>query len=164
MSIPKITPNLWFDHQAEEAARFYTSIFEDARLGLITRYTEEGFESHGKPAGSVMTVEFFLNGQGFVAINGGPQFTFSEAISLEVRCQTQAEVDYYWEKLSAGGDPRAQQCGWLKDKYGLSWQIVPVALLEMLQHPDDAKVQQMLRAMFAMKKLDLAALQAAFEG
>lgn len=159
----KITPNLWFDDQAEEAALFYTSIFKDASIQRITRYGKAGFEFHGKPEGSVMTVEFQVEGQNFVALNGGPHFTFNEAVSLEIRCDTQEEVDYYWEKLSEGGDPGAQQCGWLKDKYGLSWQIVPTELIELLHDPDGGKVEKMLTAMYSMQKLDIKVLKRAFD-
>lgn len=159
----KITPNLWFDDQAEEAALFYTSIFKDASIQRITRYGKAGFEFHGKPEGSVMTVEFQVEGQNFVALNGGPHFTFNEAVSLEIRCDTQEEVDYYWEKLSEGGDPGAQQCGWLKDKYGLSWQIVPTELIELLHDPDGGKVEKMLTAMYSMQKLDIEVLKRAFD-
>src|SRR5918995_258285 len=130
--IQKITPCLWFDDRAEEAVEFYTAVFRNSKIVKIARYGEAGFEIHGKPAGTVMTVAFELDGQTFTALNGGPLFKFNEAISLEVNCQTQEEVDYYWERLSAGGDPKAQQCGWLKDKYGVSWQVVPTGMYEML--------------------------------
>ena len=129
----KIAPCLWFDSQAEEAAKFYTGIFRNSKIGASRRYGEAGREIHGKPAGSVMTVAFELDGQAFTALNGGPMFKFNEAISLQVNCETQDEVDYYWEKLSEGGDEKAQQCGWLKDKYGVSWQIVPTILAEMIE-------------------------------
>ena len=160
----KITPCLWFDNQAEEAARFYVSIFENSSIGAITRYGKEGFEIHGRPAGSVMTVTFRLDGEEFTALNGGPHFKFSEAVSFVVRCRSQAEIDHYWEKLSQGGDEAARQCGWLKDKYGLSWQIVPVALFDMLQDRDLAKSDRVMKALLKMKKLDLAALQRAYDG
>src|SRR5499433_1866874 len=124
----KITPCLWFDNQAEEAANFYVSIFENSKIGHVTRYGEAGFEIHGRLAGTVMTVEFQLDGQNFVALNGGPVFKFNEAISFQVHCQTQEDIDHYWDDLSRGGDKNAQQCGWLKDKYGVSWQIVPSVL------------------------------------
>lgn len=162
--VSKIRPNLWFDTQAEEAARFYTETFKTARLGAITRYPEAGKEVHGKPPGSVMTVEFELNGLSFIALNGGPQFSFNEAISLEVECDDQAEVDYYWERLSQGGDPSAQVCGWLKDKFGLSWQIVPRGMTEMMNDPDREKTERVFAAMMQMQKLDLAELQRAFDG
>ena len=159
-----LRPNLWFDTQAEDAARFYTSIFKNASLGTVTHYPAAGQEIHGKPAGSVMTVEFELNGTTFVALNGGPHFTFNEAVSFEVPCDDQAEVDYYWEKLGEGGDPAAQQCGWLKDKFGLSWQVVPRGMEEMINHPDKEKSERAMEAMLKMKKLDIAELQRAFNG
>jgi len=160
----KITTNLWFDDQAEEAARFYTAIFKNSRIGRITYYGEDGHEVHRQKAGTVMTVEFELEGQPFVGLNGGPQFHFNESVSFIVDCDDQNEVDYYWEKLGAGGDPAAQQCGWLKDRYGVSWQIVPSALIEMVNDPDSEKVQRMLRVMYPMKKLDIAVLEKAFSG
>jgi predicted 3-demethylubiquinone-9 3-methyltransferase (glyoxalase superfamily) len=138
----KITPCLWFDNQAEEAAEFYTSTFPNSKIGNISRYGEAGQEVHGKPAGTVMTVAFELYGQKFTALNGGPIFKFNEAVSLQVDCETQEEVNYYWEKLSEGGDEKAQQCGWLKDKYGLSWQIVPRILAEILRDADESKSQR----------------------
>jgi predicted 3-demethylubiquinone-9 3-methyltransferase (glyoxalase superfamily) len=158
----KIVPCLWFDDQAEEAARFYTSIFPKSKIGNITRYGREGFEIHGRSEGSVMTVEFELDGQTFTALNGGPVFRFNEAISLQVDCETQAEVDRFWEKLSEGGDESAQQCGWLKDRYGLSWQIVPAILRRMLQDPDAAKSGSVMKALLKMKKLDIARLKQAY--
>jgi predicted 3-demethylubiquinone-9 3-methyltransferase (glyoxalase superfamily) len=161
---PRIQPCLWFDDQAEQAARFYTDIFKNSRVLTITRYGTAGFEIHRRPAGSVMTVEFELDGQRFTALNGGPAFTFNEAISLEVYCETQDEIDYYWEKLSAGGDPKAQQCGWLKDRYGVSWQVVPTALTEMVTNEKSEKSQRTFEAMLRMKKLDIAALEKAYEG
>ena len=160
----KITPCLWFDYQAEEAAKFYTSLFQDSAIGTITRYGKEGFEVHGRPEGSVMTVNFRLEGQEFTALNGGPLFKFTEAISFVVKCETQAEVDRYWNQLGEGGDERAQQCGWLKDKYGVSWQIVPAALFEMMANADGTKSERVMRAMLQMRKLDLAALHQAYEG
>ena len=163
-SVHKITPCLWFDDQAEEAARFYTGIFRGSRILHVSRYAEAGREIHGKPAGSAMTVEFELEGQRFTALNGGPQYRFSEAISLMVQCETQREVDHYWERLSQGGDESAQQCGWLKDRYGLSWQIVPEALPELIGGPDPAKSQRAMQAMFRMKKLDIDALRRAYAG
>lgn len=159
----KITPCLWFDDQAEEAAASYTSIFPDSRIVSVSRYGDAGQEVHGRPPGSVMTVAFELRGQAFVALNGGPFFKFNEAVSLQVDCESQEEVDYYWQKLGDGGDEAAKQCGWLKDKYGLSWQIVPRVLLEMLMDPDPAKSQPTMRAMLQMKKLDIAALRRAYE-
>ena len=160
----KLRTNLWFDSEAEEAARFYVDIFRDAKLGAITLYPKAGEEVSGKPPGSVLTVEFELFGNPFVALNGGPIFKFNEAISIEVECADQAEVDYYWEKLGEGGDPEAQQCGWLKDKYGLSWQIVSEGFARMMHDPDQAKVERAFEAMLPMKKLDLAELERAFEG
>jgi predicted 3-demethylubiquinone-9 3-methyltransferase (glyoxalase superfamily) len=158
---PRITPCLWFDDQAEAAANFYTGIFRNSRVTSIARYGEAGREVHGKPAGSVMIVAFELDGQAFTALNGGPVFTFNEAISFQVRCETQADVDHYWEKLSEGGDERAQQCGWLKDRYGVSWQIVPSVLPEILGGPDSAKSQRAMAAMLRMKKIDIAELRRA---
>lgn len=158
----KITPHLWFDHQAEEAAKFYTSIFKNATIGDIRRYGKEGFEIHGHPAGRVMTVSFQISGQEFVALNGGPHFKFSEAISFMVHCETQEEVDHYWEKLSEGGDKNAQQCGWLKDKFGVSWQVVPNALGAMLQDKDAKRAGRVMGALLKMKKLDIAALRRAY--
>jgi predicted 3-demethylubiquinone-9 3-methyltransferase (glyoxalase superfamily) len=162
--IQRITPCLWFDDQAEEAAAFYASIFPNSRVVAISRYGEAGREIHGRPAGTVMTVAFELDGQRFTALNGGPVFTFNEAISLQVHCETQAEVDHYWEKLSAGGDPGAQQCGWLKDRYGASWQVVPAVLPEMLADPESEGSQRAMEAMLEMKKLDIATLERAFAG
>jgi predicted 3-demethylubiquinone-9 3-methyltransferase (glyoxalase superfamily) len=162
--IQKITPCLWFDDQAEQAAEFYTSIFPNSRITAVSRYGEAGKEIHGKPPGSVLTVSFELEGLGFTALNGGPIFKFNEAVSFQVDCDTQEEVDYYWGKLGAGGDPAAQQCGWLKDKFGASWQIVPRVMLQMLMDPDYAKSQRAMAAMMQMKKLDIDALQRAFEG
>ena len=161
---PRITPCLWFDDQAEEAARYYASIFRNSRIGRITRYGKEGFEIHGRPEGSVMTVEFELDGQVFTALNGGPVFRFNEAVSFQVLCETQEEVDHYWERLSEGGDEAARQCGWLKDKYGLSWQVVPRALIAMTGDPASEKSQRAMRAMLRMKKIDLAELERAYEG
>ncbi len=161
--MPAIIPNLWFDTQAEEAAQHYVSIFRNSRILRISRYTDAGKEIHGKSAGSVMTVEFQLDGRPFLALNGGPMFRFNEAISFQVDCASQEEVDEYWEKLSAGGDPHAQQCGWLKDRYGVSWQVVPSALGAMLQDPDRRKTERVMNALLQMKKLDLAALRQAYE-
>mgnify|MGYP006197890487 CR=1 FL=1 len=160
----KITSNLWFDDQAEEAAKFYTSIFKNSSIGRITRYGKEGFEIHGKPEGAVMTVEFQIEGQDFVGLNGGPLFKFNEAISFIINCISQEEVDYYWEKLSVGGDENAQVCGWLKDQYGVSWQIVPTILNDMVQDHTDERAQRAMRAMLQMKKLDIEGLKRAYEG
>jgi predicted 3-demethylubiquinone-9 3-methyltransferase (glyoxalase superfamily) len=158
----KIIPCLWFDNQAEAAARFYTSIFPKSSIGNITRYGKEGHEIHDRPEGSVLTVEFELDGQTFTALNGGPVFRFNEAISLQVDCETQAEVDHFWKKLSEGGDETAQQCGWLKDRYGVSWQIVPAILRRMLQDPDAAKSGSVMKALLQMKKLDIGRLKQAY--
>jgi predicted 3-demethylubiquinone-9 3-methyltransferase (glyoxalase superfamily) len=155
--MPKITPFLWFDDQAEEAARFYVSLFDNSRISRITRYGEAG----PRPKGSVMTVELELDGQKLIALNGGPQYEFTEAISLSVDCETQEEVDEFWEKLSAGGEEGP--CGWLKDKYGLSWQINPRVLGEMLGDPDPAKSSRVMEAMLAMKKIDIAGLRRAYD-
>ena len=158
----KITPCLWFDGEAEDAARFYTGIFRNSKITSITRYGEAGREVHGQPAGKVLTVAFELDGQPYTALNGGPQFKFNEAVSFQVPCKTQEEVDYYWEKLSAGGDPNAQQCGWLKDRYGLSWQVFPAALMDMLQDQDRKKADRVMAAMLQMKKMDLQGLERAY--
>ncbi|MGE3807903.1 MAG: VOC family protein [Gemmataceae bacterium] len=160
----KITPCLWFDHQAEEAANFYVSVFKNSKILSVTRYGKAGQHVHGQPEGSVMAVSFVLDGAAFSALNGGPIFKFTEAISLQIGCDNQEEVDHFWSKLSAGGDPRAQQCGWLKDRYGLSWQVVPRALIEMMSDPDKEKSQRATQAMLQMKKFDIAKLQEAFEG
>jgi predicted 3-demethylubiquinone-9 3-methyltransferase (glyoxalase superfamily) len=158
----RISPCLWFDDQAEEAAAFYTSVFRNSKIVEVARYGEAGREVHGKPAGTVMTVAFELDGQPFTALNGGPLFKFNEAISLQVHCETQDEVDHYWNTLSAGGDSKAQQCGWLKDKYGLSWQIVPRALLDMLTDSDRERAGRVMTTMLQMTKLDIAALKGAY--
>jgi predicted 3-demethylubiquinone-9 3-methyltransferase (glyoxalase superfamily) len=157
----RITPFLWFDGQAEEAARFYTSVFENSRIVSVTRYGKGAAEASGRPEGSVMTVAFELDGQDFTALNGGPHFKFNEAISLVVHCRSQDEVDRYWDRLSDGGDPKAQQCGWLKDRYGLSWQVVPMELALLLGDPDPERAQRAAKAMLQMKKIDLAALRRA---
>jgi predicted 3-demethylubiquinone-9 3-methyltransferase (glyoxalase superfamily) len=159
-----IAPCLWFDKQAEEAARFYTGIFKNSKLGQISRYGETGRDVHGQAPGTVMTVEFELNGQRFTALNGGPQFKFTEAVSFQIMCETQEEVDHYWNRLGEGGDPSAQVCGWLKDRFGLSWQVVPTALVRMIGDPDKAKAGRAMQAMLRMKKLDIAELERAFEG
>lgn len=159
----QISPCLWFDDQAEAAVEFYTAIFENSKIINLTRYSEAGREFHGKPPGTVMTVEFELNGQRFTALNGGPMFQFNEAISFQVDCRTQEEVDHYWERLSEGGDEKAQQCGWLKDKFGVSWQIVPTVLTELLQDKDAEKSQRVMNAMLQMKKIDIATLMRAYE-
>jgi predicted 3-demethylubiquinone-9 3-methyltransferase (glyoxalase superfamily) len=160
----KICTCLWFDGNAEEAARFYTSVFKGSKLGSITRYGKEGHDVHGREAGSVMTVDFEISGRTFVALNGGPLFKFNESISLQVICESQAEVDYYWEKLTEGGDEKAQQCGWLKDKFGVSWQVVPSVLPKMMQDKDVRKTERVMKAFLPMKKLDIAALQKVYAG
>ena len=160
-TMQKITSNLWFDNQAEEAAKYYVSIFKNARIERISRYGKEGYEIHKMPADSVMTVEFTLEGQTFVALNGGPIFKFNEAISFIVNCETQDEIDYYWNKLSEGGDKNAQQCGWLKDKYGLSWQIVPTIMDDMIMD-GSKKSEAVMRALLKMKKLDIRKLEEAY--
>jgi predicted 3-demethylubiquinone-9 3-methyltransferase (glyoxalase superfamily) len=165
MSItPRIRPCLWFDDQAEDAARFYTGIFPNSRIVAVTRFGEAGLEIHGRPAGSVMTVVFELDGHAFTALNGGPQFTFNEAVSFEVHCATQEEIDFYWERLGEGGDPAAQQCGWLKDRFGLSWQVVPTEMDAMVADAESPGGQRAMNAMLGMKKLDLAELRRAYAG
>lgn len=156
-----IQPCLWFDDQAEDAARFYTGIFPDSAIGTITRYTDVGQEHHGKPVGSVLTVAFTLAGQPFVALNGGPVFRFNEALSLQILCETQDEVDHYWHHLTEGNPATAMECGWLKDRFGLPWQVVPVRLTELLADPDAEVVRRVTRAMFAMQKMDIASLERA---
>ena len=160
----RIAPCLWFDNQAEEAATFYVSVFKNSKIVSIARYGKAGQETHKRPAGSVMTVAFELDGQSFTALNGGPEFRFNEAISLQVNCNNQEEVDYYWNKLSKSGDPKAQQCGWLKDKYGLSWQVVPTVLPEMLKDHESQKAQRAMEAMLRMKKIDIRELERAVAG
>ena len=159
-----INPCLWFDSDGEDAAQFYCSIFKNSKIKHVSRFTEAGKELHGKPVGSVMAVSFEINGQEYTALNGGPMFKLSEAVSFQVMCESQEEVDYYWDKLTEGGDPSAQACGWLKDKFGLSWQVVPAAFLEMLSHGDPMKSQRAMSAMFGMQKLDMPTLQKAYDG
>ena len=160
----KIAPCLWFDHQAEQAAEHYTAIFDNSRIVNVTRYTEVGQEIHGGKAGSVMTVAFELEGLSFTALNGGPVFQFNEAISLQVYCRDQDEVERYWSRLGEGGDPAAHQCGWLKDKFGVSWQVVPLALLEWISDPDVERAKRVTEVMLQMKKLDIEPLKRAYEG
>ena len=160
-TMQKIAPFLWFDNQAEDAVKFYVSIFKNSKIGSITRYEEEAAKASGRPKGSVMTVAFELAGQEFVALNGGPLFKFTEAISFVVNCETQEEVDHFWEKLSAGG--QEVQCGWLKDRFGVSWQVVPTVLGEMLQDKDREKSKRVMAAMLKMKKINIEALKKAYE-
>lgn len=164
IKLAKITPNLWFDTEAEEAAEYYRSIFKNSSIGRKTYYSKERHESGNQPEGTVMTVEFQLEGQSFVALNGGPHFRFNEAISFIVHCDHQEELDYYWDKLSEGGDEKAQVCGWLKDKFGVSWQIVPSTLTEMVCDPDPEKSGRVMKAVLQSKKLDMNALHRAYEG
>lgn len=162
MAIKGITSCLWYDTQAEAAATIYVSIFKNSKLGNITRYGKEGFDIHGRPAGSVMTVDFELEGAKFVALNGGPHFKFSEAVSFQIHCETQQEIDHFWSKLSDGG--QEGQCGWLKDRFGLSWQVTPTVLIEMLTGSDAEASQRVTKALLQMKKFDIAALKRAYEG
>jgi predicted 3-demethylubiquinone-9 3-methyltransferase (glyoxalase superfamily) len=157
----KITPFLWFDTQAEEAVNLYISLFKNSKIGTISRYSEEMAKAAGRPKGSVMVVTFQLDGQEFIALNGGPQFKFNEAVSFLVNCETQEEVDRLWEKLSEGGEPN--QCGWLKDRYGVSWQIVPTILVKLMSDPDPEKSRRVMSAMLQMKKIDIAGLKRANE-
>ena len=160
----RISPMLWFEDQAEEAAAFYTAIFQNSKVTATTRYTKEAEQAAGRPEGSVMTVAFRLDGQDFTALNGGPHFKFNEAISLVVNCRDQGEVDYYWQRLSEGGDPRSQQCGWLKDKFGVSWQVVPTILVELLTGPDPDRGRRAMAAVLEMKKIDVGELERAARG
>jgi predicted 3-demethylubiquinone-9 3-methyltransferase (glyoxalase superfamily) len=157
----QITPFLWFDDNAEEAVNFYTSVFKNSKIETVTRYDEAAAKATGRVKGSMMTAAFQLNGQEFVALNGGPQFKFTEAVSFVINCENQKEVDYYWEKLTDGADARAQQCGWLKDKFGLSWQVVPTILSKLLSDKNGKKSQNVMMAMLQMKKMDIAALEKA---
>ena len=158
----KITPCLWFDSEAEEAAKFYCSVFKNSKIGTISRFPAAGQEIHHKPAGSVMTVEFELDGQPFVALNGGPQFKFDEAVSFQIYCDTQADIDRYWNALSKGG--QEGPCGWLKDKFGLSWQVVPSRIPQMMSDADTEKSARVMNAFMKMKKLDLATIERAYAG
>jgi len=162
--VQRITPFLWFDTQAEDAAKFYTSVFKNSRILRVAKYPKAGQETHHKPAGSVMTVDFEIEGQPFTAINAGPEFKFTEAVSFVVHCKNQEEIDYFWEKLGAGGDPKAQQCGWLKDRYGLSWQVTPEILLDMINDKDEEARTRGFKAMMTMKKINIAELKRAFAG
>ncbi|MFL6674377.1 MAG: VOC family protein [Massilia sp.] len=162
--LAKITPCLWFNERAEEAANFYVSVFPDSRITMTSRYGEAGREIHGKEPGDVLTVGFELAGQQFTILNGTPAYPFSPAISFQVSCDTQQELDFYWERLGEGGDEAARQCGWLQDKYGLSWQVVPSMLAELLDPADPGRADRVLSALMPMKKLDIAALQRAAQG
>jgi predicted 3-demethylubiquinone-9 3-methyltransferase (glyoxalase superfamily) len=163
-SMQKITPNLWFDNQAEEAVNFYLSVFPQSSKGKTSRYGKEGFETHHMPEGTVMVMEFQLCGQSFTALNGGPIFKFNEAVSFIINCESQEEIDQYWNKLIEGGDKKAQVCGWLKDKFGVSWQVVPAKLAELLSSGDASKSQRVMHALMQMKKLDLGKLEEAYNG
>ena len=163
-SIRSITPCLWFDSQAEEAVNFYLGIFPNSKITKVARYGEAGYEIHRQPAGSVLTIDFELDGHPFTALNGGPAFRFNEAVSFQVICETQEQVDYYWEKLTAGGDESAQQCGWLKDRFGLSWQVVPEELIAMFSDRPSEKSERAMTAMLQMKKLDLETMRRAYDG
>jgi predicted 3-demethylubiquinone-9 3-methyltransferase (glyoxalase superfamily) len=159
----KISPCLWFDDNAEDAVKFYVSIFKNSNIGNVTRYGKVGYEIHKKKEGSVMTIDFEIEGQKFLALNGGPIFKFNEAISFQIYCDTQEEIDYYWEKLTEGGDKNAQVCGWLKDKFGVSWQVVPIAMIKMLQDKDSKKSERVMKALLQMHKLDIDALTKAYQ-
>ena len=159
----KITPFLWFDGQAEDAVNFYTSLFKNSKIGRILRYTEETAEKLDHPVGSVLTIEFEIEGQKFVALNGGPLFKFNESVSFVVNCETQEEVDYFWEKLTADGGEESQ-CGWLKDTFGLSWQIIPTVLIDMLHDKDPEKAERVMKAMLQMQKIEIPKLKAAYGG
>ena len=159
----KLTPFLWFDNQAEEAAKFYTSVFRNSKIGKILCYDEASAKAAGRPAGSVLTVEFEIGGQKFTALNGGSQFKFNESVSFVVNCKTQEEVDYFWEKLTAGGGQESE-CGWLKDKFGLSWQVTPTVLIDMLNDKDPKKAERVMKAMMQMQKIEINKLKAAYAG
>jgi predicted 3-demethylubiquinone-9 3-methyltransferase (glyoxalase superfamily) len=163
-TLGRIVPCLWFDSQAEDAATFYVTVFPNSRIDMVTHYGKEGFEIHGQKAGTVLTVEFQLDGQAFTALNGGPAFKFTEAISLQVICESQDEIDHYWAQLSEGGDPNAQQCGWLKDRYGLSWQVTPSFMAAWMTDPDQQKTDRVMKVLLQMKKLDITQLKMAYEG
>ncbi len=160
----KINPSLWFAHEAEQAVNFYTSVFKNSAIGQVLRYGEEGHEIHKMPAGSILTIAFTIEGQDFMALNGGPVFKFNEAISFIINCDTQEEIDYYWDNLSAGGDKNAQECGWLKDKFGVSWQVTPLILDKYLADADHEKASRVMAAMLKMKKIDIKELQRAYNG
>jgi len=163
-TVNRIVPFLWFADQAEEAANYYVGIFENSRITNVTHYASAGQETHQRPAGSIMTVEFEIDGCPFTALNGGPHFTFNEAVSFQIMCADQGEIDYFWERLGADGDPAARQCGWLKDRFGLSWQVVPEEMEDFFRDPNSDAASRAMEAMLRMKKLDIAALREAFEG
>lgn len=160
-TLQKIAPCLWFDTQAEEAVKFYVSVFKNASIGNTSRYTKAGYETHGMPEGSVLTIEFTLESQNFIALNAGPAFKFNEAVSLMILCETQDEIDYYWSKLTEGGDEKAQVCGWLKDKYGLSWQVAPSFMTDFFQDYKSEKAQRVMEALMKMKKINIEKLKQA---
>jgi|SRR5687767_3818689 len=164
MPTNSIIPCLWFASEAEDAAKYYVGIFKNSKINAVTRYGTAGQEVHGQQPGTVMTVEFELDGQKFTALNGGPLFKFNEAVSFQVMCESQQEIDYFWEKLGAGGDPQAQQCGWLKDRFGLSWQVVPEGMEQMLKDERSPGAERAMNALLQMKKLDMNGLQRAYEG
>jgi predicted 3-demethylubiquinone-9 3-methyltransferase (glyoxalase superfamily) len=159
----KITPFLWFDNRAEEAAKFYVSVFKNSKIGRILRYDETSSKAAGRPAGSVLTVEFEIEGQKFVALNGGPDFKFNESVSFVINCEAQEEVDYFWQKLTAGGG-KESECGWLKDKFGVSWQVTPTVLIDMLNDKDPKKAGRVMKAMMQMQKIEINKLKAAYAG
>lgn len=163
ISNQKITPNLWFNNNAEEAVQFYLTVFKNSSIGKISYYGKAGYDIHKMPEGTVMTIEFEILGQRFVALNGGPVFAFNEATSFIIYCDSQNEIDYYWEKLTDGGDPKAQVCGWLKDKFGVSWQVVPALLPKLLSSPDEDRKDSVIRAVLQMQKLDIKKIQQAFD-
>jgi predicted 3-demethylubiquinone-9 3-methyltransferase (glyoxalase superfamily) len=162
-TVQKITPFLWFDGQAEDAVKFYTSVFKNSKIGRILRNAEEAAKQTGHPVGSVLTIEFEIEGQNFVALNGGPLFKFNESVSFVINCETQEEVDYFWEKLTGDGGEESQ-CGWLKDKFGLSWQITPTVLIDMLHDKDPKKADRVMKAMLQMQKIEIPKLMAAYGG
>jgi predicted 3-demethylubiquinone-9 3-methyltransferase (glyoxalase superfamily) len=163
-TMKKITSCLWFETEAEDAAKYYTSIFKNSKIGRIARYGKEGQEIHGGKEGAVLTIEFEIEGQQFLGLNGGPAFKFNEAVSFVINCDTQEEIDYYWEKLGKGGDPKAQVCGWLKDKFGLSWQVAPTIAANMLADSPNEKSERVMKAIMQMKKIDIKKLQDAYDG
>lgn len=162
-NIQKITPNLWFDKNGEEAVDFYISVFKNSKKGKVSRYGKEGFDQHHMPEGTALTISFSLDGQDFLALNGGPMFTFSEAISFAISCENQDEIDHYWSRLQEGGG-HEQMCGWLKDRFGLSWQVVPAMLGKVMSDPDKARAGRAMNALMKMKKLDIAELERAADG